>query len=272
MTLSPRETHPVILAGAGPGDPDLLTIRALRALEAADVVLHDALVDPRILALASGRLVDVGKRCGRHATSQRAICALMVAEARAGHRVLRLKGGDPMIFGRAAEEIAALRNAGIGIEIVPGVTAATAAAAGIQTSLTLRERARSVTFVTGHGSDGTLPEQDWSALARLGGTIAFYMATRHARTIADRLIAAGADPATPVAIIANASRPDQHAHPTRLVDLADGVAAATDTGPALILVGAALVPLCHAPGARHSALIRGGDKAEWQAAHAAAPA
>lgn len=241
-SLQPGELHPVVLAGAGPGDPGLLTVRALRALETADVVLHDALVDTRILALARGRLIDVGKRCGHKTMSQGEICTLMIAQAQSGIRVLRLKGGDPMIFGRATEEITRLRDAGIGVEIVPGVTAATAAAASMQVSLTLRERSRSIIFVAGHGSDGALPEQDWSALVRLGGTIAFYMALRHAGTIATRMIAAGADPVSPAVIVINASRPDEHVHATRLVDLAGDAASMENgfgAGPGLILVGPA---------------------------------
>jgi len=237
--------HPVVLAGAGPGDPELLTLKALRAIESADVVLHDALVDPRILALAvrasaSGGMIDVGKRCGRHAMKQHEICDLLVAEARKGARVVRLKGGDPMIFGRANEEIAALRAAEIGLEIIPGVTAATAAAASVQLSLTSREVARSVIFITGHGSDGTLPPQDWAALARLGGTIVFYMGARHARMIADRLIEAGLDPATASLVVMNASRPDETRRGSRLIDLADGLAAEDLAAPALIMIGAAI--------------------------------
>ncbi|GAA5264240.1 uroporphyrin-III C-methyltransferase [Acidiphilium sp. MT5] len=231
---------PVILAGAGPGDPDLLTVKALRAITEADIILHDALVDPRILALATGKLINVGKRCGRHALKQSEICALLVQEARTGARVLRLKGGDPMIFGRTNEEIAALRTAGINLTIIPGITAATAAAATLEASLTARDVARSVTFITGHASDGGLPEQDWAALARLHGTIAFYMGARHAGQIADRLIEAGLDPATPGMIVMNISRADETHRTARLIDLADGLASDDLTSPALILIGAGL--------------------------------
>jgi uroporphyrin-III C-methyltransferase len=231
---------PVILAGAGPGDPDLLTVKAHRAIATADIVLHDALVDPRILALASGRLINVGKRCGHHAMKQSEICALLVRHARSGARMLRLKGGDPMIFGRANEEIAALRAAGMTLEIIPGITAATAAAAAVEASLTARDRSRSVTFITGHASDGGLPAQDWAALARLRGTVAFYMGVRHAGQIADRLIEAGLDPATPGIIVTNVSRADEAHRTARLIDLADGIAADDLASPALILIGAAL--------------------------------
>ena len=164
---SPFEWPPqtIILAGAGPGDPDLLTLKAARAIAAAEIIFYDALVDRRILALARGAaLMDVGKRCGRHAMGQAEINRALVAAALGGARVLRLKGGDPMVFGRAGEEIAALRAADLGVLVVPGVTAATAAAASLQASLTVRGRTRSVTFLTGHGSDGGLPEQDWAAL------------------------------------------------------------------------------------------------------------
>lgn len=251
-----RIIHPVVLAGAGPGDPELLTLKALRAIESADVVLHDALVDPRILALAvrasaSGGLIDVGKRCGRHAMKQHEICDLLVAEARKGALVVRLKGGDPMIFGRANEEIAVLRTAGIGVEIIPGITAATSAAASVQSSLTSREVARSVIFITGHGSDGTLPMQDWTALARLGGTIVFYMGARHASMIADRLIEAGLDPATASLVVMNVSRTDEARRVSRLIDLADGIDAADLTAPTLIMIGAAfdagVQALCSVP-------------------------
>jgi uroporphyrin-III C-methyltransferase len=247
-SLLPNETtrHPVILAGAGPGDPDLLTVKALRAITEADIILHDALVDRRILALATGELINVGKRCGRHALKQSEICALLVQAARSGARVLRLKGGDPMIFGRANEEIAALRTAGINLAIIPGITAATAAAATVQSSLTVRDVARSVTFITGHASDGGLPEQDWAALARLQGTIAFYMGVRHAGQIADRLIEAGLDPATPGMIVMNISRADEMHRTARLIDLADGIASDDLTSPALILIGAGL-DVAHPP-------------------------
>jgi uroporphyrin-III C-methyltransferase len=243
----------VILAGAGPGEPDLLTLKAARAIEAAEIILHDALVDRRILTRARGaKLMDVGKRCGRHAMSQAEINRSLVTAARGGARVLRLKGGDPMVFGRANEEIAALRAAGLAVLVIPGVTAATAAAASMQASLTARGRARSVTFLTGHGSDGGLPEQDWAALARLRTTLAFYMGARHARLIAERLIDAGFDPATPGAVVWNASRPDERSWSGRLVDLADALAGwpadslgrtscdGDPAAPALVLIGAAM--------------------------------
>lgn len=231
----------VILAGAGPGDPDLLTLKAVRAIQAAEVILHDALVDGRILALArKTRLINVGKRCGHHAMSQEAINQTLIAAARSGARVLRLKGGDPTLFGRASEEIATLRAAGLDVRIIPGITAATAAAASLEASLTVRERARSVTLLTGHGSDGALAEQDWVALVRLRSTLAFYMATRHAGRIAERLIAAGLDPTRPAAIVCNASRPDERRWHGRVVDLAGVITDEDLAAPALLLIGAAM--------------------------------
>ncbi len=244
MTSFPLNSrvHPVILAGAGPGDPELLTVRAARAIADAEIILHDALVDSRILALAAADavLIHVGKRCGRHAMSQADINRRLVDCARTGARVLRLKGGDPMVFGRAGEEIAALRTAGISVEVIPGITAASAAAASACVSLTARGTARAVTLLTGHTADGGLPPQDWGALARLDSTLAFYMGTRHARAIADRLIEAGLDPATPAMLLTNVSRPGETRRLARLIDLADGIAAADLAAPALILIGAAL--------------------------------
>ena len=143
----------VFLVGSGPGDPELLTLKAQRLLQSAEVVLHDSLVDARILEMASARarLIDVGKRCGRASAAQAEICRLLVEEARNGHIVVRLKGGDPMVFGRATEEMAALRAYNIAFEVIPGVTAATAAAAALSLSLTRRRIARSLHFLTGHG-------------------------------------------------------------------------------------------------------------------------
>ncbi len=231
----------VILAGAGPGNPDLLTFKAARAIETAEIILHDALIDHGVLALArTAQLVDVGKRCGRHVATQAMINRALITAARNGARVLRLKGGDPMVFGRANEEIAALRAAGFAVRVIPGVTAATAASASLQTSLTARERARLVTFITGHGSDGALPEQDWAALARLRSTLAIYMGTRHAWLIAERLIEAGLDPVTPAAVVCNASHPDEKRWCGRLVDLADALGEHDLAAPALVLIGAAL--------------------------------
>jgi uroporphyrin-III C-methyltransferase len=195
----------VYLVGAGPGAPDLLTLRAARLLEAADVVLHDALVPREILALARrARLVDVGKRYGKISTEQRFINRALVEAARTHAIVVRLKGGDPMLFGRAQEELDALAAAGVDCEVVPGVTAALAAAASLKVSLTKRGVARNVAFVTARHGKGE-PETEWLASARAADTVALYMASGQAAEIAASLIAAGRTPSTPAALIENAS-------------------------------------------------------------------
>jgi uroporphyrin-III C-methyltransferase len=228
------------LVGCGPGDPDLLTVRAVKAIESADVLLFDALIDPAILDLArpGTRRIDVGKRCGRHAINQAAINALIVRLAREGAHVVRLKGGDPMVFGRGGEELDSLRAAGVPVTVVPGVTAACAAAASLQVPLTHRDVARSVHFVTGHGADGAVPAHDWTALVRSGGTIAAYMATRTFSDVAARLMAAGMAGSTPAVAVENASR----AHERRLfgtvAELPAALAEAGFSGPALVLIGA----------------------------------
>jgi len=202
----------VVLVGAGPGDPDLLTLKAARALREATVILYDDLVGPGILDLArrEARRIAVGKRGHRLSCPQSEISARLVALARAGEHVVRLKGGDPMIFGRAAEEIDACRAAGIAVEIVPGISAAQGAAAALGVSLTERETARRVQFVTGHGADGRLPgDVDWRAIADPGATTVVYMPRRTLAAFVERAIAAGLDPATPAAAVAAATRPDQ---------------------------------------------------------------
>ncbi len=228
----------VWLVGAGPGSPDLLTVRALRLLQEADVVLHDALVPPAILELvpASVRLIGVGKRKGDHAFTQREIEALLVREALSGRRVVRLKAGDPLVFGRAGEELAALAAAGIPAEIVPGVTAALAAAADAAVPLTLRGVASSLAFVTAHEADGATP-QDWRALASAGTTLAIYMGRSAGGTIRARLLAAGMPDGTPVLAVENAGRPDRRILSGTIGDL-PGLSARVDLpGPLMILVG-----------------------------------
>jgi uroporphyrin-III C-methyltransferase len=228
------------LVGAGPGDPDLLTLRAVKAIQRADAVLYDALIDPAILDLArpDARRIDVGKRCGRHAMNQAAINALIVRLARAGAHVVRLKGGDPFVFGRGGEELASLRAAGVPVTVVPGVTAACAAAASLQVPLTHRDVARSVHFVTGHGADGALPAHDWLALVRSGGTIAAYMAARTLPSLAQSLIAAGMEGSTPAVAIENASRAEERRLFESVADLPDALAEAGFGGPTLVLIGA----------------------------------
>ena len=228
------------LVGAGPGDPDLLTIRAVKAIQRADAILYDALIDPSILGFADpdARRIDVGKRCGRHVMNQAAINQMIVRLALSGAHVVRLKGGDPFVFGRGGEELDSLRMAGVPVEVVPGVTAACAAAATLQVPLTHRDLARSLHFVTGHGSDGTVPDHDWRALAASGGTIAAYMANRTLRLVAARLIAAGLPGATPAVAVENASRPEEaHVHGT-LATLPALLDADCRKGPTLVLIGA----------------------------------
>jgi uroporphyrin-III C-methyltransferase len=232
----------VALVGAGPGDPELLTLKAARLLMSADVVLHDSLVDPRVIALANplADIIDVGKRCGRHSASQETICSLLVQQARAGKRVVRLKGGDPMIFGRATEEMEALRAAKIDFDIVPGITAASAAAAGLRLSLTQRGIARSLHILTGHGAEGGLPGHDFCALTKSGGTLAIYMGGETLPGLAAHFIEAGMEPSMPAILIESASLPNErHVHAT-IASLPSLHAAHAAAGPVLILVGEAL--------------------------------
>ena len=240
MSVLPRLEGRATLVGAGPGDPDLLTLRAVKAIQSADALLFDALIDPAILDLArpGARRIDVGKRCGRHAMHQTAINALIVRLAREGAHVVRLKGGDPFVFGRGGEELDSLRNAGVPVTVVPGVTAACAAAASLQIPLTHRDVARSVHFVTGHGADGEVPAHDWAALVRTGGTIAAYMASRTLPKVAAGLIAAGMNGSTPAVAVENASRANERRVFGTVADLAETLAAAGFDGPTLVLIGA----------------------------------
>ncbi len=232
----------VFLIGAGPGDPELLTLKAARLLAQASVVLHDSLVDPRVIMLANARakIIDVGKRCGRHSASQAEICVLLVEEAQTGPMVVRLKGGDPMIFGRATEEMEALRAAGIGFEVVPGITAASAAAAGTQVSLTQRGISRSLHIITGHGAEGGLPAHDYAALTKSGGTLAIYMGGETLPGLAAHFIEAGMEPTMPALLIENASQPTiRHLRGT-IATLPGLHAARRASGPVLILIGEVL--------------------------------
>jgi len=229
----------VHLVGAGPGDPDLLTIKALKVLQAADVIVHDGLVSAEILDLApsSARRIDVAKRKSRHTLPQDDINQLLVALALEGFTVVRLKGGDPFLFGRGGEELAACREAGVPCHVVPGVTAALAASAGAGAALTHRGLAQAVTFVTGHAAHGD-PDLDWIALARSNQTVVIYMGVSTAGLIAERLIAAGRAASTPALIVENASRADERRILTTLHGLA--VAAGGLKGPALLMVGEAM--------------------------------
>jgi uroporphyrin-III C-methyltransferase len=233
----------VFLAGAGPGDPELLTVKTLRLLQTAEVILHDSLVSEEILSLAapSATLLDVGKRCGRHAATQEEICALLVrATQQSEGIVLRLKGGDPMIFGRAAEEMQALDAHGIAYAVVPGITAALAAASSLKLSLTQRLVSRAVHFVAGHAAEGGLPCHDFAGLAQAGGTLAVYMGAQTFAGFAAHLVEAGLDPATPAIAIENASRPDQRATTGTVATLPRALRRQLSEGPVLILAGNAL--------------------------------
>ena len=207
----------VYLVGAGPGDPELLTLKAAHILRQADAVLHDDLVSPEILSLAPKRaaLYDVGKRCGRKSTRQKEIHFLMIELARQGLQVVRLKGGDPLIFGRAGEEIEALRRAGIQFEVVPGVTAAFAAAAAAEIPLTLRNTASSLLIMTGHfAEDRPLP--DLRSILSAGATIALYMPGLNPRATVHKLAHAGVYRNTPCALVSRASTAEQHTTVTTL--------------------------------------------------------
>jgi uroporphyrin-III C-methyltransferase len=231
----------VFLIGAGPGDPELLTLKAARLLRAAEVVLHDSLVDPRILAEAPrARLIDVGKRCGRHSTPQQEICRLLVEEALAGHVVVRLKGGDPMVFGRATEEMEALRAHDISFEVVPGITAATAAAASLRLSLTRRGISRSLHFLAGHGAEYGLPAHDWVALTRAGGTLVVYMGGKTLPGVAAHFIEAGMPADMPAVAVENASLETQAIMRGTIASLPQRVAEAAPRGPLLVLIGPAM--------------------------------
>ncbi len=247
----------VWLVGAGPGDPDLLTRKAERLVRTATVVFHDALVGPGVLALipAGVRRVHVGKRSGRHSRDQASIDRMIVEAALAGERVVRLKGGDPSIFGRSTEELEACRAAGVPVAICPGVTAASAAAAGLGRSLTLRGLARKLVFVTAHARAGEPLDLDWGALADPGATLAIYMGKAAAGELSARLREAGLAPDTPVALVENASLPDERHLVTRLDLLPLAAKAGLGSGPALVLVGAA-VGAAAAPRARQAAPAR----------------
>ncbi|MBS8261508.1 uroporphyrinogen-III C-methyltransferase [Roseibium polysiphoniae] len=231
----------VWLVGAGPGAEDLLTLRAQRLLQEADVIVHDALVPSPVVAMGrrDAERISVGKRKGAHSVAQKDICQLLVDLGREGRKVIRLKAGDPMIFGRAAEEMDALREAGLGFEVVPGVTAAFAAAASAQLPLTLRGVASTLVFATGHNAKSeTLPE--WAGLALKGSTVAVYMGRTVAAAVADKLIAAGMGRETPVAIIENAAHPEERQFAGTLSDLCVLEGRGDIDGPVLIVIGEAV--------------------------------
>ena len=236
------EAGSVTLVGAGPGNPELLTLRAVRALQSADIILIDDLVAPEILDFArrEAKKMLVGKTGYGPSCKQDEINALMVVLAKAGKRVVRLKGGDPMIFGRAGEEIAACRAAGISIEVVPGVTAAQGAAARLAVSLTQRgdSMVRRLQYVTGHGEDGRLPADiDWTSVADPAATTVVYMPKKTIAELTTRAIAAGLPPDTPAVAVAAATRPDETIIAGTVADIAVKLGQVPVAGPVLVLVG-----------------------------------
>jgi len=234
MSSAPGTIH---LVGAGPGDPDLLTLRAARLIMQARLIVHDGLVSPQILAMAKpgARLISVAKQRSRHTMKQEEINALLVREALAGSDVVRLKGGDPFVFGRGGEEAEAARAAGVPVNVVPGISAAMGAAAAAQMPLTHRRAASIVSFVAGQCKG--LSEQDWSGLAGKGRTLVIYMGIATAEAIAEKLIADGLAPDMPVAVIENACRPEMRVLRGPLAALPALVLREAVKSPALIVIG-----------------------------------
>lgn len=239
VEASPRPGS-VFLVGAGPGDPELLTLKAMHVLRSATVILYDDLVGPEILELARREAVRiaVGKRGHRPSVGQAEICGQLIALAKAGETVVRLKGGDPLIFGRAAEELNACRAAGVEVTIVPGISAAQGAAAALGISLTERLTARRVQYATGHGADGALPSDlDWRAIADPGATTVIYMPRRTLSDFVARAVEAGLDPATPAAAVASATRPDQAYVAGAIGELSTLLAVLDPAAPVTIIMG-----------------------------------
>jgi len=228
----------VSIVGTGPGDPDLLTLKALHVMQDADVILYDKLIGPKVLDYARRDAIRifVGKSRACHFKTQDEINDLMISHAQAGRHVVRLKGGDPFIFGRGGEEVDILRRRHIDVAVVPGVTAASGCAASSEIPLTHRDHAKSVTFVTGHGRDGE-PDLDWTALAAQEQTIVFYMGVSNAQTISRRLVEHGLSMSTPVAVVVNGTLDSQKTLTSTLANLPDDVAATEIDGPALMIVG-----------------------------------
>jgi len=228
----------VTLVGAGPGDPELLTIKAVRAIERADVLLIDDLVNPQVLdyAPAGARVVHVGKRGGCASTPQEFIERLMVAEARAGHHVVRLKGGDPYMFGRGGEERATLRAQGIAVDVIPGISSGLAAPTSIGVPVTHRSWSQGATFVTGHGKDAA-SEPNWQALAQSRLTLVIYMGVARVESIVAGLLAGGAAQDTPVAVVQAATRENQRQLLTTLAQLPQALRESGLGSPSIIVVG-----------------------------------
>jgi uroporphyrin-III C-methyltransferase/precorrin-2 dehydrogenase/sirohydrochlorin ferrochelatase len=252
------DTGSVVLVGAGPGDPELLTLRAVRALQSADVILIDDLVGGEVLDFArrEAKKMMVGKTGHGPACRQSEINELMIKLAKSGKRVVRLKGGDPMIFGRAGEEIAACRAANIPVEVVPGISAAQGAAARLLVSLTHRAEARRLQYVTGHDRDGKLPADiDWRALADPQATTIVYMPKKTLRELSARAIAHGLDPATPAVAVANATRADETIVATTIADIADKIEDRAPDGPLLVMIGKLLAEIVEAQAGNLSPLL-----------------
>lgn len=235
--LDPFARGRVILVGAGPGDPGLLTVRAVDALKLADVVVHDGLIDPRVLDMAppEAHCISVAKQRSRHTLSQDAINALIVAHVKAGSIVVRLKGGDPFIFGRGGEEVEAVRAAGLPVEVIPGVSAALGCAAEAMLPLTHRDHSSAVSFVAGQCKG--LAGQDWSGLAGKGRTLVIYMGVSTCPDIADKLMADGVAPDMPVAVLEKGTLDGSRAMKTLLADLGPMVKRENVQSPAIIVVG-----------------------------------
>ncbi len=235
--VTSRTSGRVILVGAGPGDPDLLTVKAARLIGQADVIVHDGLVGEGILDLARGdaRLISVAKSRANHSVPQEGINAILVREARAGHLVVRLKGGDPFIFGRGGEEVEACRAARVSVEVVPGISAAIGGAAQAMMPLTHRDASSAVSFVAGQCKG--LSDQNWAGLAGKGRTLVIYMGVATAADITEKLIADGVSPDMPVAVLERATRKDARAIRTLLTDLGDMIAREGVKSPAIIVVG-----------------------------------
>jgi uroporphyrin-III C-methyltransferase len=227
----------VFLVGAGPGDPDLLTVKAARLIGEADVIVHDGLVDDAILTLANpeARFISVAKQRSRHSVPQDGINAILVREAQAGHLVVRLKCGDPFIFGRGGEEVEACQEAGVTVEIIPGISAAIGCAAQVKLPLTHRDASSAVSFVAGQCKG--LTDQDWSGLAGKGRTLVIYMGVATAEDITEKLIADGVSPDMPVAVLEKGTRVGARAMRTILTDLGSMIAREAVKSPAIIVVG-----------------------------------
>jgi uroporphyrin-III C-methyltransferase len=229
----------VVFVGAGPGDPELMTVRAVRRLYESDVVLYDALVDPRIVAMIPEHVqkISVGKRAGRHSFTQTEINALLLHLALKGKKVLRLKGGDPTIFGRLGEELETLRGYGVETEIVPGVTTAMAAAARAGISLTHRGLASAVQFITASNKDAELPDLPWAKVATGHATTAIYMGRKLGIPMAKRLIAEGAPADLAVLVVSAVTTPNERIQLTTLSDMADVLMGCEDKSPVLLILG-----------------------------------